>query len=57
MYFTYCIIWEGVYKSMGVLELTLRDQFTTHTWIIGIVTSVLGGACAVSGRDILLNEG
>ena len=53
MYFTYAMIWEGVYKSLGVLLPTLRDQFTTQTWIIGIVTSVLGVSSSISGREEL----
>ena len=50
MSITYNLIWGGVYKSLGVLLPTLRDQFTTHTWVIGIVASLMSCGTALSGR-------
>ncbi|XP_038076717.1 monocarboxylate transporter 12-like [Patiria miniata] len=39
--FTCNLMWGCVTKSLGVLLPTLTDQFTTHTWVIGIIASVL----------------
>ncbi|XP_038066377.1 monocarboxylate transporter 12-like [Patiria miniata] len=40
--FTSNLMWGCVTKSLGVLLPTLTDQFTTHTWVIGIIASMTG---------------
>ncbi|XP_038078112.1 monocarboxylate transporter 13-like [Patiria miniata] len=41
MSFTATLLFGIVAKGMGILLLTLRDQFTTHTWIIGSMVSLM----------------
>ncbi|XP_038051284.1 monocarboxylate transporter 12-like [Patiria miniata] len=43
------LIWGCVVKSMGVLLPTLREQFTTETWIIGTVAALMGATSDVAG--------
>ncbi len=38
----------GTVKALGVLLPVLREQFTTKTWIIGLVISLVPGFGAVS---------
>ena len=34
---------EGLRKALSVLLPTLRDQFETHTWMIGIMIALMHG--------------
>ncbi|XP_038056610.1 monocarboxylate transporter 12-like [Patiria miniata] len=47
--FTVNLLYGCVLKSLGVLLPTLTDQFTTNTWIIGIVTSLIAVASDITG--------
>ena len=38
----------GMVKALGVLLPVLRQQFTTQTWIIGCITSLVPGIGAVT---------
>ncbi|XP_038051283.1 monocarboxylate transporter 12-like isoform X2 [Patiria miniata] len=49
LFFTTEVVWGCLAKSMGVLLPTLRDQFTTETWIIGIVLALQGVTSDVAG--------
>ena len=40
----------GVAKSLGVLLPTLRDQFTAHTWLIGLVSSFYCASSVLTGE-------
>ncbi|XP_038055876.1 monocarboxylate transporter 12-like [Patiria miniata] len=47
--FSVNLLYGCVLKSLGVLLPTLTDQFTTDTWIIGIVTSLISFASDITG--------
>ncbi|XP_038076715.1 monocarboxylate transporter 12-like [Patiria miniata] len=49
MWFTFTLMWGCVAKGLGVLLPTLTDQFTTHTWVIGIIASAMGVMSDVAG--------
>ncbi|XP_072025126.1 monocarboxylate transporter 13-like [Amphiura filiformis] len=40
-------IWEGLVKSLSVLLPTLKEQFETHTWMIGLMITLM-----ISVRDV-----
>ena len=37
------LIETGVVKSLGVLLIDIREQFSTHTWVIGLAISLSPG--------------
>ena len=41
---------EGLWKALSVLLPTLRDQFETHTWLIGIMIALLHGVKDFVGK-------
>ena len=43
----------GTVKSLGVLLPELRQQFGTHTWVIGLAIAILPGFGAVSCKLFL----
>ncbi len=34
-------LWCGLLKALSVLLPTLQDQFETHTWVIGVLDTML----------------
>ena len=48
--FVYNFLTVGLHKTMGVLLPTLRDQFVTHTWMIGIMVTTMNVTCDVMGK-------
>ena len=38
----------GMVKALGVLLPTLREQFATQTWIIGLIISIVPGIGAIT---------
>ena len=42
---------EGLRKSLSVLLPTLKDQFETHTWLIGIMIALTHGIKDFLGRS------
>ena len=43
----------GTLKSLGVLLPELREEFTTHTWVIGLAIAILPGFGAVSCKSLM----
>ena len=41
---------EGLRKAMSVLLPTLKDQFETHTWLIGIMIALMHGVKDFVGK-------
>ncbi|XP_072019838.1 monocarboxylate transporter 12-like [Amphiura filiformis] len=46
--FTALLLETGTVKALGVLLPDLREQFTTHTWIVGLMISLVPGFGAVT---------
>ena len=43
----------GTLKSLGVLLPELREEFTTHTWVIGLAIAILPGFGAVTCKLLM----
>ncbi|XP_072051716.1 monocarboxylate transporter 13-like [Amphiura filiformis] len=39
--FNVWFLWEGLLKALSVLLSTLQEQFVTHTWVIGIMVTLM----------------
>ena len=47
---TFFFLSEGFRKSLSILLPTLKDQFETHTWLIGIMLALTHGIRDVLGK-------
>ena len=43
----------GIVKSLGVLLPTLRQQFSTDTWVIGLSIALIPGFGALTCKTLL----
>ena len=46
--FVTCLLEVGMVKALGVLLPSLRDQYASQTWVIGLIISLAPGFGAIS---------
>ena len=50
--FTSNFLWGGVFKILGLMLPTLRDQLDTEIWILGTMVSISVAAIEITGMCI-----
>ena len=50
--FTSNFLWGGVFKILGLMLPTLRDQLDTEIWILGTMVSIAVATIDITGRFV-----